>query len=141
GELREDDGTPVSVRLALGDHELLGTTTVHPSGGLATFDDLVIAPPGRGFKLVASAEGFSDITSGPFHYEQPPVPSPSGLIATEGEHEGLVALLWEPVEGATGYRVYRDGEPVGTTTSAFYEDTGAEPGPAPPKVAGFSATL
>lgn len=58
----------------------------------------------------------------------PPPSAPAGLSATLGE-DG-VALTWEPVEGATGYSLYRGldqpaaaaGEPLATLTGTTYLD-------------------
>ncbi|PZT71377.1 esterase [Streptomyces sp. SW4] len=56
-----------------------------------------------------------------------PLPAPGGLTAT-GATETSISLRWEPVDGAAGYAVHRDGTPVATTGTASYTDTGLSPG-------------
>ncbi|MFJ6940922.1 chitinase [Streptomyces sp. NPDC101132] len=54
--------------------------------------------------------------------EQPPA-SPAGLTAG-GATSSSIGLSWNPVAGATGYRVYRDGAQVLTTTGTTATVTG-----------------
>ncbi|WP_243762491.1 PHB depolymerase family esterase [Streptomyces sp. Tu 3180] len=54
-------------------------------------------------------------------------PAPTGLAAT-GTTDTSISLGWNPVEGATGYVVHRDGAPIATSGSASYTDTGLSPG-------------
>jgi fibronectin type 3 domain-containing protein len=64
------------------------------------------------------------------HYVQAPVVAlpaePTGLTAVGAS--GQVTLSWTPVNGATGYRVLRDGVQVATTTVAGFTDTGLDNG-------------
>ena len=52
-------------------------------------------------------------------------PPPTDLSATEGQYAEHVEVTWEGVEGADEYRVFRDGEAIGTSESTTYEDTEA----------------
>ncbi|MGW0816402.1 extracellular catalytic domain type 1 short-chain-length polyhydroxyalkanoate depolymerase [Streptomyces viridiviolaceus] len=56
-----------------------------------------------------------------------PLPAPAGLAAT-GTTDTTVSLSWNPVDGATGYAVHRDGTRIATPDSASYTDTGLTPG-------------
>jgi hypothetical protein len=49
------------------------------------------------------------------------VDPPTGVSATASP-EG-VSVTWQPVDGATGYEVFRDGESVGTTDTTTFVDT------------------
>ncbi|MHC4867781.1 MAG: hypothetical protein ACYTEX_27235, partial [Planctomycetota bacterium] len=40
--------------------------------------------------------------------------APTNVQATDGTHCGFVRVTWNPVSGASEYRVYRDGSPVGS---------------------------
>ncbi|MFE0451717.1 PHB depolymerase family esterase [Streptomyces sp. NPDC058914] len=55
------------------------------------------------------------------------LPAPTGLVAT-GVTDTTVGLRWNPVNGATGYVVHRDGAPVATPDATAYTDTGLTPG-------------
>jgi poly(hydroxyalkanoate) depolymerase family esterase len=56
-----------------------------------------------------------------------PLPAPTGLAAS-GATDTTITLSWNPVEGATGYTVHRDGVPIATPDSASYTDTGLTAG-------------
>ena len=58
-------------------------------------------------------------------YVAPPV-APSGLTAVGATAQ--VTLGWPAVDGATGYRIYRDGLQLGTSVSPSYLDTGLDNG-------------
>ncbi|WP_375165590.1 PHB depolymerase family esterase [Streptomyces sp.] len=55
------------------------------------------------------------------------LPAPTGL-ATTGTTDTSIGLSWNPVDGATGYAVHRDGSPIATSGSTSYTDTGLSPG-------------
>ncbi|MGW0188973.1 extracellular catalytic domain type 1 short-chain-length polyhydroxyalkanoate depolymerase [Streptomyces sp. NPDC003362] len=55
------------------------------------------------------------------------LPAPTGLAAT-GATDTTIGLGWNPVDGATGYTVHRDGVPIATPDSASYTDTGLTAG-------------
>ncbi|MFC9887209.1 extracellular catalytic domain type 1 short-chain-length polyhydroxyalkanoate depolymerase [Streptomyces pilosus] len=55
------------------------------------------------------------------------LPAPSGL-APAGATDTTIGLTWNPVDGAAGYTVHRDGVPVATADSASHTDTGLAPG-------------
>lgn len=54
-----------------------------------------------------------------------PVSAPGRLEAAVVRHDGI-ALRWEPVPGATGYRVYRDGAPIGRAAEPLFLDLGGD---------------
>ena len=60
------------------------------------------------------------------HYSQAPAvtppTTPTGLTATGATDQ--VALSWKAVDGATGYRVLRDGFEIASTTNLSWLDTG-----------------
>jgi chitodextrinase len=59
-----------------------------------------------------------------------PPPAPTGLTATPTS-SSQVDLNWSPAGGsgaAAGYRIYRNGSLVGSTTATSYMDTGVTPG-------------
>ncbi|OHX20212.1 carbohydrate-binding protein [Chromobacterium sphagni] len=53
--------------------------------------------------------------------------APGNLRASEAG-EDFVALNWQAPVGVAQYRVYRDGQAVGLTTSTSYRDNGLRPG-------------
>ncbi|POX57284.1 esterase [Streptomyces sp. Ru71] len=55
------------------------------------------------------------------------LPAPTGLTAT-GATDTTISMGWNPVEGATGYAVYRDGARIATPTATSYTDTGLSAG-------------
>ncbi|MFF9061121.1 PHB depolymerase family esterase [Streptomyces sp. NPDC014882] len=57
------------------------------------------------------------------------LPAPTALAAT-GATDTAVTLSWNPVDGAAGYVLHRDGAPVATPASTSYTDTGLAPGSA-----------
>ncbi|MFI6039482.1 PHB depolymerase family esterase [Streptomyces sp. NPDC051315] len=61
--------------------------------------------------------------------DSPPgsLPAPTGLTTT-GATDTAIGLRWNPVDGATGYVVHRDGAPVATPGTTSYTDTGLSPG-------------
>ena len=68
GNLVTDATTSVTVALAPNpiDENVHGVRTVNAQGGVATFRDLAVANPGRGFVLQASAPGLAAATSTSF---------------------------------------------------------------------------
>ena len=68
----------------------------------------------------ASAQSVADTVTTP---NTPAVPT--GLRGTAGT-EG-VALRWNSVSGATGYKIFRDGEEIDTSTLASFLDTDVDP--------------
>ncbi|MGW6293055.1 extracellular catalytic domain type 1 short-chain-length polyhydroxyalkanoate depolymerase [Streptomyces sp. NPDC055058] len=55
------------------------------------------------------------------------LPAPTGL-ATTGVTDTTIGLTWNPVEGAAGYTVYRDGAPVATVDATSHTDSGLTAG-------------
>nr|WP_112469198.1 PHB depolymerase family esterase [Streptomyces triticisoli] len=62
--------------------------------------------------------------SGP---ERGTLPAPTGLAVT-GATDTTISLSWDPVDGADGYAVHRDGVPLATADSTSYTDTGLTAG-------------
>jgi hypothetical protein len=60
-------------------------------------------------------------------YEVPPA-APTGVVATDGASAAHVEVDWDAVEGATGYRVLRDGVDAGTVATPPFLDTAASAG-------------
>jgi fibronectin type 3 domain-containing protein len=64
------------------------------------------------------------------HYVQAPLvtlpTAPAGLTAVGAS--GQISLTWTAVNGATGYRVYRDGVQIASTASPSFTDTGLDNG-------------
>lgn len=55
------------------------------------------------------------------------LPAPTGLAPGTPTNTS-VPLSWSPVQGAAGYRVFRDGAQVGAPTGPAFTDTGLAPG-------------
>src|SRR5688500_8497748 len=58
--------------------------------------------------------------------------SPTGLSASDGDHASKVGLHWQPVRGATVYRIFRNtlndsatATDVGTSVGIYFYDTSA----------------
>ena len=62
--------------------------------------------------------------------EDDALPAPTGLSASALEADGGVALLWDAVEGATGYRLYVNGEEIGGSVEPAATLEGLEQGKA-----------
>lgn len=55
------------------------------------------------------------------------LPAPTGLTVT-GATDTAISLRWDPVDGADGYTVYRDGAPLAAADTTSYADTGLTAG-------------
>jgi poly(hydroxyalkanoate) depolymerase family esterase len=55
------------------------------------------------------------------------LPAPAGLAVTDAT-DTTIRLSWDPVDGADGYTVHRDGAPLATTDTTSYADTGLTAG-------------
>jgi chitodextrinase len=67
---------------------------------------------------VSAPSGAVSVTTPP-----PTVPAaPTGIAATAGDAQ--VALSWNAVSGATGYRVHRDNASIASASTTSYTDTG-----------------
>ncbi|HET7693574.1 MAG TPA: Ig-like domain-containing protein [Gemmatimonadota bacterium] len=84
----------VSISLASGRGELLGSTKVNAVRGLATFADLRIRAPGSGFTLQASAEGMSTGPSAAFDV------APAGRIAFVSDRGGTPKIYVMNADGS-----------------------------------------
>ena len=99
----------------------------------ATFDDTGAPADGsvRWYRASVSADGATSATTAAVAgSRQPPPGVPAGLTASN-DREAHVLVTWQPVAGATGYEVYRDGvrlTTAGAISVTTYQDTGA---PAP----------
>ena len=77
--------------------------------------------------VAASSSGSSEPSGTAAATPLPPKPAtPTSLTAAASQTR--VALTWGAVPGADGYRVYRDGELVGSPTASSYADTGLTDG-------------
>jgi Tol biopolymer transport system component len=84
----------VSIALASGRGELLGTATVQAVRGMATFADLRVDGPGSGFTLHASAEGMSTAASAAFDV------APAGRIAFVSDRDGTPKIYVMNADGS-----------------------------------------
>ncbi len=81
----------------------------------------------------SGADDASDAADAPDLSDVPVDPelvAPAGLEASDGTAPAVVALTWEPVEGADGYRVYRDGTAVADVDETRWDDLDATRGAA-----------
>ena len=71
-----------------------------------------------------------------------PMTSPGGLIASQGASTSAVELTWDPLDGVTGYHVYRNGVRITTApvSATSYVDNDAPGGGVPDQVAWIHAT-
>ena len=67
-------------------------------------------------------------------------PPPTGVTASDGTYDSHVLVSWNASQGATAYRVYRDGIRVAEITTTLFQDSGAATPPAPGAPNNFSAT-
>lgn len=67
--------------------------------------------------------------------------APANFVASDGTSTTSVALSWESVAGASGYRVWRDSLAIGDVAETSYADTGAGQGAVPAAPADVVATL
>jgi len=79
------DTTTVVIQLGAnppGNAILGGTTSAHPSRGVATFGNLWIDKAGNGYTLIAHMSGLPDTTSQPFNVTPPPPTTGSITVTT-----------------------------------------------------------
>lgn len=69
----------------------------------------------------------------------PRLDAPREVSASDGQFADRVVVTWEPVDGATGYRVYRDGMGLDDIESVTLDDLGVDTG-AVPRVSGLVAS-
>ena len=100
-----------------------------------TFDDTTASPGVMCYYFVeaATAEQLAGARGWDLGWRG--LESPAFLRASDGEFTDQVLVFWEPVAGATHYRVYREAlpdglrVPLGTWQAGdFFEDTTADPG-------------
>ncbi|GMW03065.1 MAG: hypothetical protein AMXMBFR84_42010 [Candidatus Hydrogenedentota bacterium] len=67
-------------------------------------------------------------------YQKATLTTPSGLQASDGTFTDKIRLTWNPVQSATGYKIFRattwnggEAAQLGTSTNAFFEDFSAAP--------------
>ncbi len=70
------------------------------------------------FKIAAAAYGVHGAESGEVN-AVPLAPAPTGLTAVTGSTTGTVALNWNAVSGASGYKVYEGTTPGGESNTAI----------------------
>lgn len=94
------------VSLALGSNPgataLLGTLSVVPVNGVATFSDLHLDVPGNGYTLVASAAGLPDASSNPFLVTNTPAQLGFGTQPSDGQARALLAPFTVEVQDQFG---------------------------------------
>ena len=139
-----------------------GTLTVSTTGTTDTFGNLKNAAcntinsdndsgDGGNFQISRELEAGTYYVSvrgywwdiGPYQFvssfEGPPVPPPAmptGVHATDGKYSDRVSVTFNPVDGATVYRVFRCltadlstcGSPIGAPKTGTFDDRGAVPG-------------
>src|SRR5262250_2798982 len=49
------------------------------------------------------------------------IDAPTDVIASDGTSVDAVNVMWSPVQGATSYRVWRDGVPLATVAATAYD--------------------
>ena len=60
--------------------------------------------------------------------------APAKISVSEGEATGHVGIVWQEVDGADEYRVYRDGRSIATVDDVRYRDDDADAGVVHPPV-------
>lgn len=84
--------------------------------------------PGPGpWVLNGTGVGLLSFYNEPIHTNLAPPDVPAGLTATPVS-TNLITLAWADSSAATGYIVKRDGAPIGTTSTAGYDDFGLTAG-------------
>src|SRR5512137_501602 len=73
--------------------------------------------------LFCAACGGGDISGGDSSRDPADTDTVTGLKVTDVSRN-KVAIAWDSCIGAAGYTVYRDGDPVATTTEPHYLDSG-----------------
>ncbi len=66
--------------------------------------------------------------------------APANVSASDGTASAHVALTWDAVYGATGYRVFRGGSVIADVSTNSHNDTAAASGGAPTQPGTFAAT-
>jgi len=77
--------------------------------------------------LFCTACGGGDISGGDSSRGSADTDKVTGLKVTD-VYRNKVAIAWDCCIGAAGYTVYRDGDPVATTTEPYYLDSGLTQG-------------
>ena len=119
-----------------------GSTTISAWITATTFQDTTASPGVRYYYWVKAAASSSGLLASAFSASTTgwrPLAAPSGVFASDGtQNQSWVDVAWNPVQGASFYRVYRNrvsdpaglanAEPVGDWTSATsLEDYGCLP--------------
>lgn len=96
--------TPVTIALGSnpGAATLLGTLTVLPDNGVATFPDLQLNVVGTGYTLVASSGTLASAASQPFTVTQVPAQLAFGTQPVNGQARALMAPFTVEVQDAFG---------------------------------------
>jgi alpha-tubulin suppressor-like RCC1 family protein len=103
GRLATANPIPVTVALEGGKGGLSGTTTVTTVRGIASFPDLVVAEPGGGYRLVATAAGLEAASSQRFDVQLALASVSAGDVHTCGLTGRGAAYCWgEGSEGRVG---------------------------------------
>lgn len=98
-----------------------------------TYDDAGAPSDGstRWYRVIVRADGAADAVSDAVAGARQGPPNVPGGVTASGDVAAHVVVTWQPVAGALGYHVYRDGVRLTTSgpiTTTTYQDAGA---PAP----------
>lgn len=94
--------------------------------------DTTVTPGGNSYEyeisaVNISAEGPKSLATAAVSYVPvPPTGVPTLIVSVTGQTR--TQATWSAVDGATGYRLYRNGVLIIETTGTTYSDTGLEPG-------------
>jgi hypothetical protein len=119
-----DVGNPTSYQWQWSDASN-GTFADLAGATAATSDDTtgpVITP--RFYRVVLAGANGATATVGPDSGARM-LEAPTGLVASDGTSSAQVALTWNAVYGATGYRVFRNGTQIAEVATTGYDDADA----------------
>jgi hypothetical protein len=111
---------------------LLGDGAVPGGGGFKHFTYTLSTPASGSYYRVVPFEGAAaarthGIPSDAVQFSPGVIAIPGNLYATDGDYIDKVMLSWNVVNGATGYKIYRDAQaaPIATVGAVdVYDDTG-----------------
>ncbi len=93
-------------------------------------------PDGSGPSDAGSSDDASAVDA---NMSSPPDP-PAAITASDGTSANAVEVRWDASDGASGYRVWRDGVAIAEVTSQAFDDDGASGGGVPPPPTGVVAS-
>jgi hypothetical protein len=106
---------------------------IDPTTTATSFTDRAAAPGIHRYQVAWIRAGVESLPSNALRIEYrpeapPPPPPPTGLSGPKVTADPPV-LTWTGVDGADGYTVYRDDQPVSDQTGTSFTDVGATDGP------------